>query len=80
MRLTTKKLDAGLYAIVNDGRRTSIVIGKGEPPKYRCRQEWHIGVVYNSHTEWLVDEQQSLEGAVSTVSQLLTAATVFAAP
>ena len=75
MNVTTHKISAGLYAVLVDGRATSIVIAKAGPARYRQVQNWEIGVRVAGQTSWLTGDQSSLEAARDTVRQILHAAT-----
>ena len=42
MRITTRKLAPGRYAVLANGLPTSLVILKSTPAKFRCPQEWDV--------------------------------------
>ncbi len=49
MKLTMKKITTetyakSIYAVLVDGRQTSLNISKGAPAKYRLPQEWDVCV------------------------------------
>lgn len=72
MKVTTKKIEAGRYAVFIDGATTKLVIEKGDPPKYRGRQEWTIGIQRAPNDVWpLACDQNGLEGAVNTIAAIL---------
>lgn len=75
MKVTTRKLNAGRYAVVVDGKATHLLIEKGDAPKYRERQEWCIGVLGGEgvYPHWVSCDQTSLSGAVSTIRTILDA-------
>lgn len=78
MKITTKKLSAGKYAVLVDGRETRLVIERGDAPRYGHRQEWSIGVVReNGFMDPLADDQNGLHGAVNTIAQILAACAVL---
>lgn len=74
MKLSTKKLDAGKYAVLVNGRETALVIEKGDPPKYRQGQEWCIGVAHDGHVHYLVYDQKGKALALETIAKILAAA------
>lgn len=74
MKITTKKISNGRYAVLADGKQTTIITERGNPPKYRNPQEWSIGVLRGEDDiAWLTHDQIGLSGSVHTVSMLLNA-------
>lgn len=73
MDVKAKKLEAGLYRVVVDGRDTSLVIAKGTPPKYRNPQFWEIGRRVGDRTDWLCGDQHGLDGALATIKAIMSA-------
>lgn len=74
MEISTKKLEAGRYAVLVDGRETRLIIQRGDAPKYRQQQEWAIGVLVPSETypRWLCGDQRSLQGSVETLHAIMS--------
>ena len=75
MKITTKKRDGGGQLVFIDGKQTSIVIDKGEPPKFGYPQEWEIGTICEGSVIWLIGDQRSKANALETITLLLKAAT-----
>lgn len=73
MKVTTKKRNAGQYAVLVDGHETTLVIEKGADPKYRHQQEWSICVDRGAHLDPLCDDQRGLSMAVGTIEAILAA-------
>lgn len=42
MKFTTRKISAGKYALIVDGRESPMTIEKGSPAKYYEVQQWHL--------------------------------------
>jgi hypothetical protein len=72
--ITTKKIEAGRYAVLINGNKTDLIIQKGDTPKYRENQEWCIS---RKHADgWfqiLAGDQSSLIGAVNTLRVIYSA-------
>lgn len=71
MKATTKKISEGEYAVLVDGRPTSLRIVRGAAPKYRCRQEWMIA---KGQDDWLTYDQPGKSAALATIQSILDAA------
>lgn len=76
MKLTTKKLTDGRYAVIVDGRETALVIERGEAPKYRQGQEWAIGVMRGGDIRYLTYDQRGKALALETVARILEATSI----
>lgn len=78
MKIATTKISDGNYRVIIDGRTTNLIVGRGDPPKYREPQVWSIGEDKVNHVEWLADEQRGKRGALHTIERIITAAKVDA--
>lgn len=68
----SRKIKDGLYRVTVGGCDTRLVIGRGDPPKYRQRQEWHVGVMEEGreHPRWLFGGVHGLGEALEAVATL----------
>lgn len=77
MKISTKNLGDGRYAVSIDGRETRIIIERGEPPKYRQPQEWCVGVHRGSadrdDVEWLSYDAKGKANALRVVDAIIIA-------
>ena len=73
MKVTTKNMGNGRYVVFVDGQQTNLVIEKGEAAKFRCRQEWCIGIMRGDHPDWLIYDQPGLGNATATIRAILCA-------
>jgi hypothetical protein len=74
MKLTTSKLEAGVYIVWLDGVDTRLCIIKGDAPKYRHPQQWGVFAVFGADSSYdcLFGDQDSLEGARRTIERMFT--------
>lgn len=71
MKATTKKITEGEYAVLVDGRPTTLRILRGEPPKFGMRQEWMIA---KGEDDCLTYDQTGKASALRTIQSILDAA------
>lgn len=42
MKLTTKRIEAGKYHVLRDGKATNLLIERGDAPRWGTHQEWWV--------------------------------------
>jgi hypothetical protein len=73
MKVAKRKTDtAGVWQVVIDGKPSTLVIAKGDPPKYRHPQLWDVIDGADGEQVWLFDAS-SLDRAVRIIERVLEA-------
>lgn len=70
MKIGKLKLDAGRYRITANGRATSLVAAKGDPPKFGMRQGWDLGVETEGEVTWIAYDLPSLDAVLQAVATI----------
>jgi hypothetical protein len=76
VKVTSKKIESGLYRVIVNGVETVLVVDKGDPPKYRQPQLWSIGRMgpHDKWPYWVANDFPSKSHALDAVRILLEAA------
>lgn len=71
MKISVKRMGAGNYAVLADGKHTRITIIKGDPPRFGNPQMWEAAI--DDDPFWAPTQAPSMRGVAANLQGIIDA-------